>query len=239
MKMTDKSHLTPLARTVSAVMRNPLNIISSVFLWLMLLMICLLDFRCTFFALPILVFELVSVIVSTRAAKLQKGRFGIGTVKFSAIFGLIFALLFLALLVVTEYFELFELKHSFFDTSFSDLNMPLNFLNIKFDSTMVMALSLVFLYLSKTVYTCSISMILKKNTPNRKALLISVLLSCLSFAVFCAAVLNISWLITVYSYNINRILCLSLFILGTVSAVTFLALNIYTYTKMRKNSHAI
>ncbi len=242
MKVPQKSYLTPLAHTVSVVLQNPLNALSLVMLLIGAILLCLLDFKCALFILPIIVLETVSVAVVRHRAKHQSGRFGLAFFKTSAVLCLVLSLAFLGFVILgnTEY----KLPlPAMFDTTFVDSPLPLSLLNVGFDGVLWFALSLAISFVSRLIFGCTLYNNLKTNTPKKSAFIISATLNALSFVLFTICALDrfgvTSLLVTakglgaVVSYT-----CSAAFIFGSVFSGLMLALDIYTFIKMRKNSYA-
>ncbi len=238
MKVEQKSYLTPLAHTVSSVLQNPLKAISSAILIVSALLLSLLDFKLGLFLLPIIVLEIVSVAVSGHKAKRQTGRFGLATFNMLTLVCFILSLALVGFLTLSNT-EFKIILPGIFNVSFTDSALPLSLINTGFDGALWFAVGLSLMFLSKLIFGCSLFKNLKTNLPKKSAILISLALDVVAFALFTVCAfdrLGITHLLILAKGlgEVVKYTCSAVFILSAVSSILLFALNIYTFTKMRK-----
>lgn len=242
MKVEQKSYLTPLAHTVSSVLQNPLKAISSAFLIVSALLLSLLDFKLGLFLLPIIVLEIVSVSVLGQKAKHQAGRFGLAAFNTLTFVCLILSLALVGFLALSNT-EFKIILPNIFNVSFADSALPLSLINTGFDGALWFSVGLSLVFLSKLAFGCSLLKNLKTNLPKKSAILISLVLNLVAFALFTVCTfdrLRITSLL-ILAKGLGAVVeytCSAVFILSAVSSILLFVLNIYTFTKMRKNNHA-
>ena len=240
---SDKAYLTPLSRNVSAIIRNPLNTVGSAFLVAFLLVLSAFDFKCTFFALPIIVLELVSVITATSLAKHQKGGFGIGLCTTSAALGLTLSATLPIITLLEKYTDISVSYPEIFNVSFSDSALPLSLLNSGFDGVLYITLSLMLFFAARLIFACSLNLILKSNLKHTAGFLISSAVFVLSSALFTVCALDRIGVTSLLAKSkalgdIFVYIGLAVPVLGMVATALYLSLCIYTFIKMRKNNYA-
>lgn len=240
----EKTYLTPLAHTVSRTILNPLNILHSGFLVLTLVLLGLLNFNYGALIVPIIIFELVSVIAAPCTASKLKNHFGAYSLRGFSIISLILSFGIAVLSFILQYTNILKFDLAFITLSFEHLPEPLNLLNTSVYNLCFALLGITLLYLAKAVFSGTLASIVKTNLPKNCGFLLGSIISCFSLAVFCIGALDLLGFTSLFYKTENletvaKYTNVAVFILGFISAGISVALNIYTYIKTRKNSHVI